>query len=511
MNINDNEHLSTSVRTSVHGVITETSNDPRQTGIPRVSHLMTKIDNHLLTSSIGVPVNSTCVSEPSQNMNALVPSFIPSTEAVPHEPSSFVDSSNATSSAQSSLIYYSNDPYKMINRYILSPKNASVHEVNELIIQRFPGNLHTYIASDKTVDERHQGDYEDFLNSQNPRGLPSYKLSLKENCPIMFLKNINPTEGLCNDNEKNGIPFIRMQFPIRLCFSMTINKSQGQTLDYIGIYLHKPVFSHGQLYVALSRARSLDTVKVLIIPGTFNDVKFNCKTRNVVFTEGTQVEGIMFNADIPKMSPMLQLYKKYLISNAVVRPIPPKFQTGDLKTQWVEGIMFNADIPKMSPMLQLYKKYLISNAVVRPIPPKFQTGDLKTQWVISARTLVKESNDGDDNRKSNGQTRCSFNIDLEDDTDKMTAFMFGELAEKLLTFTGVQAMEHFNQNIELPLEPVHQTLREKMFVAHIGLVQSKATDVKQHFTVIYYCDASEYEINEDEFCLSESATITSHP
>ena len=59
----------------------------------------------------------------------------------------------------------------------------------------------------------------------------------------------------------------------------------------------------------------------------------------------------------------------------------------------VEGIIFNNDIPKMSLLLQVYKKYLISNVVIRPIPPKFQSKGLHTQWVISTRTLVEEVND----------------------------------------------------------------------------------------------------------------------
>ena len=46
---------------------------------------------------------------------------------------------------------------------------------------------------------------------------------------------------------------------------MTISKSQGQTLDFVGIYLCKPVISHGQLYVALSKAQTSKNVKILIL------------------------------------------------------------------------------------------------------------------------------------------------------------------------------------------------------------------------------------------------------
>lgn len=75
-----------------------------------------------------------------------------------------------------------------------------------------------------------------------------------------------------------------MQIPVKPCFVMTINKSQGQTLDFVGIYLREPVFSHGQLYVALSRARNADSVKILIHPDVKKKGPVNY-TKNVVYHE----------------------------------------------------------------------------------------------------------------------------------------------------------------------------------------------------------------------------------
>ncbi|KAK9160147.1 hypothetical protein Syun_006488 [Stephania yunnanensis] len=77
--------------------------------------------------------------------------------------------------------------------------------------------------------------------------------------------------------------FKRRQFPIRLCFAMTINKAQGQTLNFVGVYLREPVFSHGQLYVALSRATTATSIKVLIKPSTYNNQPNT--TKNIVYKE----------------------------------------------------------------------------------------------------------------------------------------------------------------------------------------------------------------------------------
>ncbi|PIA29184.1 hypothetical protein AQUCO_06200046v1 [Aquilegia coerulea] len=69
------------------------------------------------------------------------------------------------------------------------------------------------------------------------------------------------------------------QFPIRLAFAMTINKSQGQSVKIVGIDLQNPVFNHGQLYVALSRCTSLRRITVLL-PSEEDET-----TTNVVYPE----------------------------------------------------------------------------------------------------------------------------------------------------------------------------------------------------------------------------------
>lgn len=56
-------------------------------------------------------------------------------------------------------------------------------------------------------------------------------------------------------NKNHIFPFKQTQFSIRLSFAKAINKAQGHTLDYVRIYLAEPIFSHGQLYVALSRVK----------------------------------------------------------------------------------------------------------------------------------------------------------------------------------------------------------------------------------------------------------------
>jgi len=56
----------------------------------------------------------------------------------------------------------------------------------------------------------------------------------------------------------------RTQFPLRLAYAVTVNKSQGQEYEQVLFDVTAQPFSHGQCYVAMSRIRRFDTIKIYI-------------------------------------------------------------------------------------------------------------------------------------------------------------------------------------------------------------------------------------------------------
>jgi ATP-dependent DNA helicase PIF1 len=75
----------------------------------------------------------------------------------------------------------------------------------------------------------------------------------------------------------------RRQFPINSAFGMTINKSQGQTLKRVSVYLPDHVFAHGQLYTAQSRTSHPDNIRTMVTPASTSELRN--RTQNIVYKE----------------------------------------------------------------------------------------------------------------------------------------------------------------------------------------------------------------------------------
>ena len=210
-------------------------------------------------------------------------------------------------------------PMDLIEGTIYTPLNKNIKHVNCLCLKTFPGQKTTYLSNDSVLqDDQKDSIPEEFLNSLTPSGMPDHELEIKLGAPVMLLRNLQagPNCSLRNGtrmivkrlmertveceiavgtnkgervflpripmyDRSNEFPFtlVRRQFPLRLAFSVTINKGQGQENRRVGIYLPEPVFAHGQLYTAFSRGKRGKDVWVLI------EDNLEGFTENIVYKE----------------------------------------------------------------------------------------------------------------------------------------------------------------------------------------------------------------------------------
>ena len=187
---------------------------------------------------------------------------------------------------------------------VLSPYHREVDEINARRLEALPGAAHTYVAEV-------EGNFKATSAPVDPQ------LKLKVGAQVMFARN-DPERRWVNgtlaevtslkadevrvrlaDGTEHVVDRLQWesfeqkydrrnktiekeltgtftQYPLRLAWAITIHKSQGMTFDRMVLDLSRGVFTSGQLYVALSRVRSLDGL-YLTAPVRFGHVRENAE------------------------------------------------------------------------------------------------------------------------------------------------------------------------------------------------------------------------------------------
>lgn len=219
-----------------------------------------------------------------------------------------------------------NEPVACVKRSILAPTNRQIDAYNATVIEHVEGVQRTYLAADSLKEADEAGidstrcSIIDYVARENPPGLPPHSLAVKTNAIYRLLQNFSLDRGLMknmrvfmvevghrlvkvrmirpNDAANvttseddvliprisftyslpSGHTLLRRQFPIAAAYATTFNSCQGLTLDAVGVDLTRDVFSHGQLYTALSRIRHRSHAKLLLRPG-------ESSTTNVTFLD----------------------------------------------------------------------------------------------------------------------------------------------------------------------------------------------------------------------------------
>ncbi|EGT52382.1 hypothetical protein CAEBREN_18254 [Caenorhabditis brenneri] len=215
------------------------------------------------------------------------------------------------------------------NSALLTVDNKTALRLNEVILDKLDSPCREFLSLDTPDKDNGMAVDAAIFASETPSGMPPHRLRLKVGAQVVLMRNISIEQGLCNgtrltvdkfgddiiyctvNNPRHNSPpkvylhrmllsatgkgakncgFKRLQYPIRLAYAMTINKSQGQTLERCGLVLHSPVFSHGQLYVAMSRVKRSADFKLWHTRRTYSpkDDDFNgigMLVRNIVYKD----------------------------------------------------------------------------------------------------------------------------------------------------------------------------------------------------------------------------------
>lgn len=185
-----------------------------------------------------------------------------------------------------------NDVYTCSKRAIITGTNRVVDALNKKILKLLHGDTVTLHGVTRLAGRRSEVENlltPEYLISLTSQGVPAHELKLKLNCLCMVIRNISVEDRLMNNTKvivrgisrhlitveilperrhlviprivfhfimRSGLVIERRQFPLRLCYAITVNKSQGQTLNKVCLDLREPPFAHGQLYVGATVSES---------------------------------------------------------------------------------------------------------------------------------------------------------------------------------------------------------------------------------------------------------------
>jgi hypothetical protein len=189
------------------------------------------------------------------------------------------------------------------NHQILALTLETCAEVNAMCFERLPGDCIDMLAADTYVECADPDAFpHDYIETMQMKGAPPWKLQFKIGGRYMCIRNIDLHRGIINGTmmkliamglhyatfkvltgksagsieifskavftitpEASGLPFtiLRRQFPVIPAYCLTVHKAQGQTMARVGLIFESDPFTHGQLYVALSRVSDWSCVFVL--------------------------------------------------------------------------------------------------------------------------------------------------------------------------------------------------------------------------------------------------------
>ncbi|XP_047257679.1 uncharacterized protein LOC107844255 [Capsicum annuum] len=177
----------------------------------------------------------------------------------------------------------------MTERAILASRNEYVDQLNEMLISRFPGESRMFLSFDSAEDDTNNYYQEDYLNTLTPNGLLRHKLVFKKNVPIILLRNLDASNGLCNgmrmicggfDNNVICAEIMMGQNAFKHVFIPRIQLSPPENEGYPFKFIRKQF----PLYVVLSRGISMTTTKVLVMTEQLKRRK-GTYTKNIVCKE----------------------------------------------------------------------------------------------------------------------------------------------------------------------------------------------------------------------------------